>query len=279
MKKWLKAIACLSLAATFLTACGGASNSSKSGEKVTTVKLGIMGANTDVWDTVKERIEKNEPIKIQYVKFQDYNQPNTALNEGSIDLNAFQHNIFLENFNKEHKTDIVSIGNTIIEPFGFYSHKIKDVKELKKGDKIAIPNDVTNGGRALRLLEKQGLIKVDPKKGIFPTTSDITENKLDLQFVELDAAQVPRSLDDVALAGINSDIAIDAGINPVKDNLFRETVDENSKPYINIIAARKKDKDNKVYKTIVKYYQTKETEDAIKKIMKGAQEPAWKEKK
>lgn len=276
MKKWLKSIACLALAATFLTGCGAANNTTKNGEKVTTVKLGIMGANTDVWDTVKKRIEKNEPIKIQYVKFQDYNKPNLALDDGSIDLNAFQHNIFLDNFNKEHKTHIVSIGNTIIEPFGFYSHNIKDIKELKKGSKIAIPNDVTNGGRALRLLEKQGLIKLDPKKGIFPTTSDVKENPLDLKFVELDAAQVPRFLDDVAIAGINSDIAIDAGINPVKEALFRETVDENSKPYINIIAARKKDKDNKVYKTIVKYYQSEETEKAIQKFMKGAQEPAWK---
>lgn len=238
------------------------------------VKLGLTGDDTRVWDNVKERLAK-EGIEIEYVKFTDYSQPNAALADGSIDLNAFQHQIFLDSYNAEHKTDIVSIGNTVNAPLGIYSDKIKDVKDLKEGAKIAIPNDPTNGGRALRLLQSAGLIKVDESKGYKPTVSDITENKLKLDIQELDASQTARALPDVDVAIINSGVAVDAGFLPTKDAIFLEPVDDKSKPYVNVIAVRKEDEQNDIYQKIVDFYQTDETKKVIEEVSKGSHVPAW----
>lgn len=260
-----------------ITGCGsgnkGATSKSTDG-KEETVKLGVVGSDTDVWDNVQKRL-KDEGINLEYVKFTDYSQPNAALDSGDIDLNSFQHQIFLDNFNKEHGTDLVSIGNTVNAPLGIYSEKIKDVKELKDGDTISIPNDVTNGGRALLLLQTAGLIKVDPAKKQSPTVSDITENKLNLKIEELDASQTPRSLQDVAAAIINSGVAVDAGYNPTKDAIFLEPVDDTSKPYVNIIVARKEDEDNETYQKIVDAYQTEDTKKVIEETSKGSSIPAW----
>lgn len=272
MKKYLK-IAVAAIA--FLALAAGCSNQGKASEaKETTVKLGVIGSDTDVWDDVKDRL-KNEEINLEYVKFTDYNQPNAALADGSIDLNSFQHQFFLDNYNKEHGTDLVSIGNTVNAPLGIYSEKVKDVNELKKGAKVAIPNDVTNGGRALLLLQTAGLITVDPAKKQTPTVSDITENKLDLKISELDASQTARALSDVDISVINSGVAVDAGFTPTKDAIFLEPVDDNARPYVNIIVARKEDADNKTYQKIVDAYQTKETEKVIEETSKGSSIPAW----
>ncbi|MGX7352554.1 D-methionine transport system substrate-binding protein [Enterococcus canis] len=260
-------------AAALLTFAVGCSKG-EAKEENTTVKLGVIGADTDVWDSVKDRLKK-EGIDLEYVKFTDYNQPNAALAEGSIDLNSFQHQFFLDNYNTEHKTDLVSIGNTVNAPLGIYSDKLKDIKELQEKAKVAIPNDVTNGGRALLLLQTAGLIKVDPSKGQTPTTSDITENKLNLDISELDAAQTARALSDVDISVINSGVAVDAGFVPTKDAIFLEPVDDNSRPYVNIIAVRKEDVDNPIYQKIVDAYQTKETEKVIEETSKGSSIPAW----
>lgn len=260
-------------AAALLTFAVGCSKG-EAKEENTTVKLGVIGADTDVWDSVKDRLKK-EGIDLEYVKFTDYNQPNAALAEGSIDLNSFQHQFFLDNYNTEHKTDLVSIGNTVNAPLGIYSDKLKDIKELQEKAKVAIPNDVTNGGRALLLLQTAGLIKVDPSKGQTPTTSDITENKLHLDISELDAAQTARALSDVDISVINSGVAVDAGFVPTKDAIFLEPVDDNSRPYVNIIAVRKEDVDNPIYQKIVDAYQTKETEKVIEETSKGSSIPAW----
>ena len=172
MKKLLKAIV-VGAALLFITGCSNSNAGTK--EKEVTVKLGVIGADTDVWDDVKDRL-KDEGINLEYVQFSDYNQPNAALADGSIDINSFQHQFFLDNYNKEFGTDLVSIGNTVNAPLGIYSDKVKDIKELKEGATVAIPNDVTNGGRALLLLQSAGLIKVDEAAGQTPTVSDITEN-------------------------------------------------------------------------------------------------------
>lgn len=210
------------------------------------MKLGVIGADTDVWDDVKDRL-KDEGINLEYVQFSDYNQPNAALADGSIDLNSFQHQFFLDNYNKEFGTDLVSIGNTVNAPLGIYSDKVTDVNDLAEGAKVAIPNDVTNGGRALLLLQSAGLIKVDEAAGQTPTVADITENRLNLEISELDAAQTARALSDVDVSVINSGMAVDAGFVPTEDAIFLEPVDETARPYVNIIAARKEDEDNEVY--------------------------------
>ena len=274
MKKVIRLTVVALVAIVWLAGCGQGKADTKSTSKETTVKLGIIGEDTDVWDNVKARLKK-ENIDLEYVKFTDYNQPNAALADGSIDLNAFQHQFFLDNYNKEHGTDLVSIGNTVNAPLGIYSNKIKKISEVKEGAKVAIPNDVTNGGRALLLLQTAGLIKVDPAKGQTPTVSDVTENSKKLAISELDASQTARALNDVDLSVINSGVAVDAGFTPTKDAIFLEPVDDSARPYVNIIVARKEDEDNSTYKKIVDAYQTEETAKVIEKTSKGSSVPAW----
>lgn len=270
----LSAIALLVLATGCSSKTGESTAKDSTTKERVTVKLGLIGADTDVWDDVQARL-KDEGIDLEYVKFTEYSQPNTALANGDIDLNSFQHQYFLDNFNAEHGTEIVSIGNTVNAPLGIYSDKIKDVKELKKGDQVAIPNDVTNGGRALLLLQTAGLIKVNPDKAQAPTVSDITENKLNLEIVELEASQTARALQDVAASVINSGMAVDAGFVPTTDAIYLEPVDDTSRPYVNIIAARKEDADNEVYQKVVAAYQTDETIKVIEATSKGSSIPAW----
>lgn len=195
--------------------------------------------------------------------------------DGSIDLNAFQHQFFLDTYNKEHGTELVSIGNTVNAPLGIYSSKLKSIEEIKSGAKIAIPNDVTNGGRALLLLQSAGLIKVDDSKGQTPTVSDITENKQNLNIEELDASQTARALDDVDASVINSGVAVDAGFVPTEDAIYLEPVDDSSKPYVNIIVVRKEDEDNSTYQKIVDAYQTDDTKKVIEETSKGSSIAAW----
>lgn len=274
----MKKLGKLLVAAAFLLLVTGCSNSAAQSDKEgsVTVKLGVVGDDTDVWDDVQKRLAK-ENIKLEYVKFTDYNQPNDALAQGEIDLNAFQHQFFLDNYNKEHGTDLVSIGNTVNAPLGIYSDQLTSVEDLKKGATVAIPNDVTNGGRALLLLQTAELIEVDPDKGQTPTTSDITANKLDLKIEELDASQTARALADVDAAVINSGVAVDAGFTPTQDAIYLEPVDDNARPYVNIIVSRKEDANNKTYQKIVDAYQTKETEKVIEETSKGSSIPAWED--
>lgn len=251
--------------------CGKKEAADKGVEKV---KLGVVGENTEVWEDVQDRL-KDQGIEVEIVKFTDYNQPNAALADGSIDLNSFQHQIFLDNYNTEHKTDLVAIGDTVTAPLAIYSDKIKDIKELKEGDKVSIPNDVTNGGRALLLLQTAGLIKVDSAAKTTPTPKDVTENNLNLKISELDATQVARSLQDVDIALINSGLAVDAGFVPSEDGIFLEPIDATSKPYVNIIVSTTENKDKEVFKKIVKEYQTEATKKVIDETSKGSSVPAW----
>lgn len=273
MKKIIRYTVLAFVALIWLAGCSQG-NAETDASKQTTVKLGIIGEDTDVWDDVKARLAK-EDIDLEYVKFTDYNQPNAALADGSIDLNAFQHQFFLDNYNTEHGTDLVSIGNTVNAPLGIYSNTIQSIDDIKDGAKVAIPNDVTNGGRALLLLQTAGLIKVDPAKGQTPTTSDITENTKKLDISELDASQTARALNDVDLSVINSGVAVDAGLNPTSDAIFLEPVDDSARPYVNIIVARKEDENNEIYQKIVDTYQTEETAKVIEETSKGSSVPAW----
>jgi len=280
MKKWLKLTTAALAVLAFATGCGNqagtkeSASSESSKQEEVTVKLGLIGADTDVWDSVKDRL-KEEGINLEYVQFTEYSQPNTALANGDIDLNSFQHQYFLDNFNSEHGTDLVSIGNTVNAPLGIYSEKIKDIKELKDGAKVAIPNDVTNGGRALLLLQTAGLIKVDEAAKQAPTVSDITENPKNLDITELEASQTARALQDVDASIINSGMAVDAGFIPSEDAIYLEPVDDTSRPYVNIIVARKEDENNEVYQKVVAAYQTDETAKVIDETSKGSSIPAW----
>lgn len=278
MKKLFKLLTIV-LTISLLAACAGEKKTAglpeNLGTKDNPVKIGVVGEDTEVWDGVIARLQEQD-IYAELVTFTDYNQPNEALLSGDLQLNSFQHQRFLDNFNKEKGSNIVSIGDTVLAPLGLYSSKIKDVSEIKNGDRIAIPDDVSNGSRALILLQTAGLIKVNGQAGDDLTKDDITENPLNLEIIALDASQTARSLDDVTAAAINNGIAIDAGYIPTKDAFFLEPVDDNSKPYINIIATKEENKDNEVLKKIAQAYQTNETAKAIDETTKGSSIPAWK---
>ena len=263
-------------AAADTTAAGSAAadTTAASGEK-TVIKLGVVGENNEQWQPVIEKLAE-ENIDLELVKFADYPLPNRALNDGEIDLNSFQHIAYFEDDCKNNGYDLSIIGETIIAPLGLYSNKIKDVSEIKDGDIIAIPNDATNGGRALKLLESAGLIKVDPEAGYTPTKKDITENPLNLDIKEVEAANTASLLPDVAAAVINGGHAVDNGLNPEKDSIFLESVEEGSdNPYVNIIVARTADKDNELYKKVVDYFRTPEVAKVIEETYKGAYIPTW----
>ena len=257
-----------------LAGCSGSSSDS-SGRDKTTVRVGVYGDNNEPWETAAENLKDDENIDVELVRFSDYVQPNQALSDGSVDLNSFQTQIYLETYDSEHGTDLTSIGYTIIEPMGLYSHKVGSVDELADGATVTIPNDVSNGGRALKLLEKAGLIAVNPDAGLTPAPEDITDNPKNLQITQLDANQTARSLDDVDAAVVNSGIAVDSGLTPSTDAIFIEEVGEDSRPYYNVIAARASDVDNETYRTVVRYFQSDEVARTIADSTRGSQIAVW----
>ena len=264
----------LSFALTLALILGIASVTALAGETV--IKIGVVGENNEQWEYIASVLKK-EGIIIELVKFADYSLPNPALHDGEIELNAFQHYAFLNNQAAALNLDLSVVGNTLIAPLGLYSQKIQSIGEIKEGDKIALPNDATNGGRALKVLETTGLIAVDPDAGYLPELSDITENKLNLEFVEVEAAQTASLLPDVTAAFINGGHAVDNGYFPARDAILIETVEEGSdNPYINILVSRTEDKDNPIYQRILEVYHTDEVAEIFATAYKGAYLPAWK---
>lgn len=249
-------------------------------EEPTIVKVGVVGEYNAQWDTINELLA-DDGIQIELVKFTDYAAPNRALNDGEIDLNAFQHKAFLANDIAQKGYEISDIGDTIIAPLCIYNNedKISSIEEIKDGDVIAIPSDLTNGGRALKLLESAGLITCDPEKGFTPTKADILSYNVAIDIKEAESATLFNILPDCAAAIINGGNAFTAGLDPLNDSIFQENVDPETNEavpqLINIIAARTKDKDNEVYKKVVDAYHTKEVEATIKEAYKGAFICAW----
>lgn len=245
--------------------------SSFAASKNTVVKLGVVGSiYEDLWAPAQKALKK-QGIDLKFVQFSDYVTPNNALSNGEIDLNAFQHRIFLKTDAGAHNYDVKLIGNTFIIPLNLYSTKIKSVKDLKKGSVVAIPNDVTNGGRAIKVLAAAGLISLKKEAGFNPTVNDISENKSGIVIKELAANTIPSALQDVDAAIINGNYALDFGIK-TDSAIFKDTsVDE--KEYWNLVAARGKDlndpKKVEVFKKVVKAFQTAETEKVFNKDFGG----------
>lgn len=258
----------------FLAACGSTTESTTKEETVK-VTVGVVGEVNEPWDYTIEQLKEKENIEVTLVKFTDYATPNTALANGEVDLNAFQTQIFLDNFNKDTDSDLTSIGYTVMAPLGIYSEKVSDISEVEEGAEIAIPNDPSNGGRALRLLQTAGLLSLNEEAGLLPSVKDITDNPLNLVITELDSSQTARALQDVDASVINSGMAVDAGFIPSEDAVFLEPVTEESTPYYNVIAARSEDVENEVYVTIVEYFQSEGTAEVIKESTKGSQIPVW----
>ena len=239
------------------------------------IKIGVVGEFNEVLEEVIKRYEEGTGNTAELVKFADYNQPNEALASGDIDLNAFQHHKFLNEFNEDRGSDLVAIGDTMLAPIALYSNKIKSLEELPEGAKIALPNDPSNGSRALFLLQDAGLIKVEGEPGDIIGLENITENSKNLELIEMDASETARSLDDVDCAIVNDTFALDSGLDKDTSIYTEDPKSDSVKQYINIIAARKEDENNENYKEFVKYYQTEETKADYERITKGAWIPAW----
>ena len=187
------------------------------------LKIGVTaGPHAQIFEQVKKIAEK-DGLKIQIVEFSDYIQPNAALAAGDLDANSYQHKPFLDQQVKDRGYKLVSVGYTVNYPIGIYSKKVKDLKDLKEGARFGIPNDPTNGGRVLLVLQDLGLVKLKPDAGLKATPLDVTDNPKKIKFVELEAAQLPRSLDDLDVSAINTNFALSAGLNPQKDAIARKT--------------------------------------------------------
>ncbi|VFS14205.1 DL-methionine transporter substrate-binding subunit [Enterobacter cancerogenus] len=205
-------------------------------------------------------------LDVELVTFNDYVLPNEALSKGDIDANAFQHKPYLDQQIKDRGYKLVAAGNTFVYPIAGYSKKIKSLDELQPGSQVAIPNDPTNLGRSLLLLQKVGLIKLKEGVGLLPTVLDVTENPKNLKLVELEAPQLPRSLDDaqIALAVINTTYASQIGLTPAKDGIF---VEDKDSPYVNLIVTREDNKDAENVKKFVQAYQSEEVYQEANKVV------------
>lgn len=283
MNKKFKLSATLFASVFALAACStGGSESAESSAATETEEsaeytVGVVGDTERlVWEDVAERLT-DEGITLNVETFTEYVTPNTALADGSLDLNAFQHLAFLSEFVNANDAELEPIGYTYISPMGAYSETVENIEDLGDGASVVIPNDVTNGGRAILLLEIAGLVEVDDAAGITPTLDDITDNPSNLEITEVDAAQVPRSLGDADLVIANTNYAVDAGLVPEEDALFLDTEDlgELGAQYKNAIAVRSEDKDNEDLQKIVEAYQSDETEAKIEEVTSGADQPAW----
>ena len=280
----LKKLFALALAAASLTlaltGCGSktddsadnsnANTDNQTGETVT-VKLGVVGGiYDDLWAPAKEALA-DEGIDLEIVQFSDYVTPNNALANGDIDLNSFQHRIYLQSEIENYGYEIQNIGNTFIIPLNLYSQKVSSVDELKDGDVVAIPDDLTNGGRALKVLEAAGLIELDPSATFNPTLDDITSYKVNITIEELKANTIPSVLPDVAAAVVNGNYALDFGLK-TDEAIYKDSVLD-VEEYWNLIAARTADLEDPdtaaVYKKVVEAFQSSATEDVFNNTFGG----------
>jgi len=256
----------------FILVITGCSNSSSSANsKEAKIKVGIRSSELRTWEFIKEKAKK-QGLDIELVNFSSAYDPNQALAEGEIDVNAFQHVAYLDSFNQKNGTDIVPIGTTIIAPLGLYSEKYKSLKDIPNGAQIAVPNDPSNWGRALVLLQEANLITVVEGFDGNGGEDKIKSNPKNLKIVPVDSASTPRVMQDTAASIINNGVAVEAGLS-LKDALIHEN--KTAKPYINVIAARKKDQDKVYLKKLVKVYQSKSTAAFIKKTYKGNYIPTF----
>lgn len=231
------------------------------------LKIGVTaGPHAQIFEQVKKVAEK-DGLKIQIVEFSDYVQPNAALAAGDLDANSYQHKPYLDQQVKDRGYKIVPVGYTVNFPIGLYSKRVKNVKELKEGARIGIPNDPTNGGRVLLVLQDLGVIKLKPDAGLRATPLDVVDNPKKLRFVELDAAQLPRSLEDLDAAFVNTNYALSAGLNPGKDAIAQESA---KSPYVNLLAVREQDKDKPWVAKLVKAYQSPEIKQFVQTEFKGS---------
>lgn len=270
MRKLLAIAASMMTAAMLFTGCGGGGDTpeQKPAQEMKTVKIGATPVpHVEILEQIRSDLEK-DGVTLDIVEFSDYVQPNIALNDGELDANFFQHQPYLDNFVAEHKEmKIKSAGGIHIEPMGIYSLKIKNLDELQDGASVSIPNDPTNGGRALLLLSKAGLITLKEGVGAEATVQDIVGNPKNILLQEVEAAQVPRTLEDVDAAVINTNFAMQAQLVPTKDAMFME---DSTSPYVNIVVVRDGDETRPEIETLMKHLKSDKVKDFIDEKYKGA---------
>ncbi|MEC0257578.1 D-methionine-binding lipoprotein MetQ precursor [Paenibacillus sp. GM2FR] len=280
MKKWTLALISLTLV-TVLAACGSkpADNAAEPGgttgggaQETVTLKVGASPSpHAKILEHVKPALEK-EGVNLEIVEFTDYVLPNTQVDSKEIDANFFQHKPYLDNEIKERKLDLESVIAVHVEPLGAYSKTITSADELKDGAVVAIPNDPSNAGRALTLLSKNGVIKLEDETKLEATAKDIVENPKNLEFKEVEAAMLPRMLDELDLAVINTNYALEAGLDPTKDALF---IEDKENPYANLLVARPDNKDSDAIQKLAKALTSEDVKTFIEEEYKGAVIPAF----
>ncbi|MGE7827772.1 MetQ/NlpA family ABC transporter substrate-binding protein [Paenibacillus sp. NPDC093718] len=280
MKKWTLALISLTLV-TVLAACGSkpADNAAEPGgttgggaQETVTLKVGASPSpHAKILEHVKPALEK-EGVNLEIVEFTDYVLPNTQVDSKEIDANFFQHKPYLDNQIKERKLDLESVIAVHVEPLGAYSKTITSVDDLKDGAVVAIPNDPSNAGRALTLLSKNGVIKLNDETKLEATAKDIVENPKNLEFKEVEAAMLPRMLDELDLAVINTNYALEAGLDPTKDALF---IEDKENPYANLLVARPDNKDSDAIQKLAKALTSEDVKTFIEEEYKGAVIPAF----
>ena len=263
-KFWLRTVVGLGLSASLLAA--PASGQDKA------IKVGVTaGPHAQIMEFVKAQAEK-EGLKLNVIEFSDYVQPNAALAAGDLDANSYQHKPYLDTQVKDRGYQLVDVAYTITFPMGIYSKNFKAVSELPEGARVGIPNDPTNGGRALLLLQAQDVLKLDTAAGLKATPLDITENPKKLKIVELDAAQLPRSLSDLDAAAVNGNYAASAGMNPITDAI---AIEDAKGPYANVIVVRTQDKNQPWVAQLVNIYHSPAVKEFVTSTFKDSVITAW----
>jgi len=237
-----------------------------------TVRIGVTAGPHAQIAEVARTVAARDGLVLQIVEFQDYIQPNAALDAGDLQANSYQHLPFLQSQIKARGYKITPVGDTVTFPMGFYSKKVKSLDALPKGAKVGIQNDPSNSGRALALLQKYGAIKLKPGAGVSATLADIAENPKGLQIVPLEAAQLPRSLDDLDAAAINTNYAVQANLVPTRDAIALEDA---KGPYANLLAVRTADKDKPWVAKLVKAFQSPEVKKLVESSFGGSLVPAF----
>ena len=259
------------LAALFVLSLGVGSLGVGSAEAAK-IKLGVDGGPHEEIGELVQKLAAEKGLEVELVRFSDFVLPNAALADGDIDVNSFQHLPYLEEMMKDRGYKLVSIGKTVLMPLGVYSETVKSLDAIKNGMTVAIPNDPSNGGRALLLLQDRGLIEVDPAKELLPTVLDVTKNPHEFKFVELEASQMVRAIQDSDLSIITTNYAVESGLVPARDALF---IESSKSPYVNIIAVREGEEGQPEFKTLVECYNSDAVKAFVDEKYKGAIVCAW----
>lgn len=266
----------IALVATLLIACGNKETEDVStpedGEETYSLKVGVTaGPHEQIMEKVQE-VAKEKELDIEITVFTDYVIPNIALDEGDIDANSFQHGPYLEDFKEENDLDITEAAKTVNFPMGIYSTAIDDVSEIQEGDKLGLPNDPTNAAHALFIFEEAELLTLEEDAGHTASVKDIADNPLNLEFIELEAAQIPMHLDEVVAAAINTNYAIENDYTPVEDAIYLESLES---PWVDLIAVRTEDANDPAIEKLVESYHSDEVKKFIEEEFPGSLIPTW----